>query len=278
MIINTIDKLKTYVERKYEDCNSFVIHPEEKLVAKDLSFEVDCLCYNTLNKKCIYVEFYNIEFKDCYFRHDKNINIYFNNCNFYHCCFFDEIIKESINVDYDTCDFNNCIIGQNAVVINMINCNFDFSNTWRDRYRNNTDFSNTYMFHPSEYLDEFYEKTKEGYIVYKVFNLYYKAPERWKIEPNSIITEAVNFNMEYKCASGINVSTLEWIKNESIFHPNREFEVWKCLIRYEWSMGICVPYNTNGCFRCGKLQLLESRRFTGVKDLRNNIETAFNQR
>lgn len=271
----TIDNLKTYIKRKNKKDNVFVIHPEERFVAKDLSFEVDCLCYNVLNKKYIYIEFHNIEFKNCYFRHDKNINVYFNNCSFYHCCFFDEIIGESINVYYDSCNFDSCLIGRNAIVITMTNCNFGFSNTWKNRYCYDTNFSNTYMFHPSEYLDEYYEKTTEGYIVYKIFNLYYKAPERWKIEPNSIITEAVNFNMDIKCASGINVSTLKWVKEESIFHPNREFEVWKCLIRYEWSMSICVPYSTDGSFRCGKLQLLESRKFTGVTDLRNNIETAF---
>lgn len=274
MIIDNLRDLKSYMHHTFQ--NTFVFEFRESVTVKNLDFVLDKLYKNLLKDEDIKVEFFNINFVDCNFKYIKDVKVWFCNCNFNHCGFFIESTKHIVRTDYNNCNFNNCSIGDDVIVGCMRYCNFDFSNTWHNRYKWITDFSGTYMFHPFEYLNEYYEKTTEGYIVYKIFNLCYRAPERWKIEPNSIITETVNLNMDTMYVSGIYVSTLKWLKDESIFWEDREFEVWKCLIRYEWSMGICVPYNTDGSFRCGKLQLLESRKFTGVTDLINNIETAFN--
>ena len=96
-----------------------------------------------------------------------------------------------------------------------------------------------------------FEKTAEGYIVYKSFGDRYNAPEDWKIEPGSVINEVVNQLPTLDCACGINFATLEWVKR------NTSNDIWKCLIRWEWLPLVTVPYNTDGKARCGRLELIE---------------------
>ena len=42
------------------------------------------------------------------------------------------------------------------------------------------------------YMEAHFERTEDGYIVYKSFNSSYTAPDRWKIEPGEIIEEIAN--------------------------------------------------------------------------------------
>ena len=108
---------------------------------------------------------------------------------------------------------------------------------------------------PIEYLEANFEKTAEGYIAYKTFGEHYKPPEKWAIQSGSIITENVNFNRSNNCGCGINVAPLTWVKkNKNPFDDN---DIWKVLIKWEWLVGVCVPYNTDGKIRCEKVQLLE---------------------
>ena len=102
------------------------------------------------------------------------------------------------------------------------------------------------------YMEAHFERTDEGYIVYKSFNSCYDAPDRWKIEPGEIIEEVVNPDRTCGCGCGINVAPLEWVRRNGRNHP------YKLLIRWEWLPGVVVPYNTDGKIRCSKAQILEA--------------------
>ena len=102
------------------------------------------------------------------------------------------------------------------------------------------------------YMEAHFERTDEGYIVYKSFNENYSAPDSWKIEPGEIIEETVNCDRTTGCGCGINVAPLEWVRRNGHNQP------YKLLIRWEWLPGVVVPYNTDGKIRCSKAQILEA--------------------
>ena len=101
-------------------------------------------------------------------------------------------------------------------------------------------------------MEAHFERTDEGYIVYKTFGENYSAPELWKIEPGEIIEETVNCDRTTECGCGINVAPLEWVRRNGRNQP------YKLLIRWEWLPGVVVPYNTDGKIRCSKAQILEA--------------------
>ena len=105
---------------------------------------------------------------------------------------------------------------------------------------------------PINYLKENFERTDEGYIVYKCFNNMYSAPDKWDISIGSVIEEEVNPNRTTICGCGINVAPLDWVRNE---YPHRQ--VYKLLIRWEWLSGVVVPYNTDGKIRCARAEIIE---------------------
>ena len=100
------------------------------------------------------------------------------------------------------------------------------------------------------YMEAHFERTDEGYIVYKSFNENYTAPETWKIEPGEIIEETVNCDRTTECGCGINVAPLEWVRRNGRNHP------YKLLIRWEWLPGVVVPYNTDGKIRCSRAEII----------------------
>ena len=102
------------------------------------------------------------------------------------------------------------------------------------------------------YMEAHFERTDEGYIVYKTFGENYSAPELWKIEPGEIIEETVNCDRTTECGCGINVAPLEWVRRNGCNQP------YKLLIRWEWLPGVVVPYNTDGKIRCSKAQIIEA--------------------
>ena len=102
------------------------------------------------------------------------------------------------------------------------------------------------------FMEAHFERTDEGYIVYKTFGENYSAPESWKIEPGEIIEETVNCDRTTECGCGINVAPLEWVRRNGCNQP------YKLLIRWEWLPGVVVPYNTDGKIRCSKAQILEA--------------------
>lgn len=101
------------------------------------------------------------------------------------------------------------------------------------------------------FLDSHFERTKNGYIVYKTFGGMYAPPENWKIEPGNIIEEVVNPERQSDCGCGINVASLQWVKD------NYKGEIWKCLIEWPWLAGVIVPFNTDGKIRCERVRLIE---------------------
>ena len=109
----------------------------------------------------------------------------------------------------------------------------------------------TGLLNPIDYLAEKFERTEDGYVVYKVFNECYASPTEWKVEPGEIITEQVNFCRvdEYGC--GINAAPLEWVKRK---YPEKD--IYKLLIKWEWLAGVVVPYNTDGKIRCARAQII----------------------
>ena len=102
------------------------------------------------------------------------------------------------------------------------------------------------------YMEAHFERTDEGYIVYKSFNSSYAAPDKWSIGLGEVIEEVANPDRTCECGCGINVAPLEWVKRDNCNQP------FKLLIRWEWLPGVVVPYNTDGKIRCSKAQILEA--------------------
>ena len=105
-----------------------------------------------------------------------------------------------------------------------------------------------------DYLESHFEKTSEGFIAYKTFGGEYNPPEKWVLQAGSVITENVNFDRTRECGCGINVAPLSWVKT---YYGRGDKDIWKVLIRYEWLVGVCVPYHTDGKIRCEKVELIE---------------------
>lgn len=105
-----------------------------------------------------------------------------------------------------------------------------------------------------DYLDANFERTAEGYIAYKVFGMYRKVPSAWRVAPGAVITETVCYDRTSPCGSGVNVATLRWVKARC---DDKHRPIWKCLIRYEWLAGVCVPYASDGKIRTERVELVE---------------------
>ena len=66
-----------------------------------------------------------------------------------------------------------------------------------------------------------------------------------------MIEENVNPNRTDECGCGINVAPLEWVRKEY-----GDGDIWKVLIRWEWLVGVVVPFSTDGKIRCERVELL----------------------
>ena len=106
---------------------------------------------------------------------------------------------------------------------------------------------------PIEYMEKNFEKAEDGYICYKIFSNIYATPDYWEIKNGSIISEVVNPYRTVDCACGVNVGTLDWVRENNSSNAN----IWKCIIEWKWLPGVVVPYNTDGKIRCEKVKLLE---------------------
>lgn len=111
-----------------------------------------------------------------------------------------------------------------------------------------------FNFNPSEWMNENFEATAKGYIVYKVFGFFHGSPENWNVSEGSVIQETVNRNPTETCGCGVNFATLEWLMRQCV---SDDYQVYKCLIPWDKSAGIVVPYNTDGKARCDYLEILE---------------------
>ena len=101
------------------------------------------------------------------------------------------------------------------------------------------------------FMEAHFERTADGYVVYKTFNGTYAKNPNWEIAENSIIEEVVNHTRTQSCGCGINVAPLEWVKRN---YPNKQ--IYKLLIKFEWLTEVCTPYNTDGKIRCGRAMII----------------------
>ena len=134
-----------------------------------------------------------------------------------------------------------------------LNCaNLDNVN-WRYANLHDTNLSGAKnLLSTVDFLENNFEKTKDGYIAYKCFNGAYPKNEDWEIKSGSVINENVNPNRTDECGCGINVATIDWVHRT---YPYRT--IWRVLIRWEWLCGVCVPYNTDGKIRCERVELID---------------------
>lgn len=182
-----------------------------------------------------------------------------NSISLYHIIFkgtnFTNVIFK--NVDCSDMNFTDIsFAGSTFINVRFVDTNFTNVSFEGATFRY-VDFSGSKgLLNPIDYLNENFEKTEEGYIVYKTFGKIYNAPDNWKIEPNSIIEEEVDYNRCDECGCGINVATKKWVEKDNIDTLIKR-AVWKLLIKWEWLPTVVVPYNTDGKIRCGKAMLLE---------------------
>ena len=113
------------------------------------------------------------------------------------------------------------------------------------------DLSSAKILSQTQYIKDNFKKSKNGIIVYKTFGEINAPNDTWMIKPKSILEEVVSPCRTIDCACGINVGTLAWVKSNTIK------EIWQCLIRWEWMVGVVVSYNTDGKIRTEKLQLIK---------------------
>ena len=105
------------------------------------------------------------------------------------------------------------------------------------------------------FMDAHFERTPDGFIAYKTFGSSYSPSSDWKIEPGSVLTEVVNPDRTCSCGCGINVAPLSWVKDNAT--NGGRLSIWKVLIRWEWLMGVVVPFGSDGKVRCEKVELIE---------------------
>jgi hypothetical protein len=168
-----------------------------------------------------------------------------------------KITKDLRNANLRNADLRNANL-ENA---NFRDANLRNANLWNADLRNanledadlrNANLSGVKIFNTKKWLYENFKKVKKGIIVYKIFGLHYKKSD-WVIKKNSYITEIVNHTKTQECGCGVNVATKEWIKD----HREGRSIIWKCLIEWEDLIDVCVPYNTDGKIRAGRIKLLE---------------------
>jgi hypothetical protein len=107
----------------------------------------------------------------------------------------------------------------------------------------------------AKWMKENFLHNELGYIVYKAIgNTSYSAPSYWKLGViGEWLEEVVNPNRQDDCGCGVNIGTLEWVRNN--YPDARYFEL---LVPWEDAAGIVVPYNTTGKARCARaLQVRE---------------------
>ena len=106
---------------------------------------------------------------------------------------------------------------------------------------------------PIDFMEENFQKTKKGLVVFKTFDNVYKINPNWNIAPGAIISETVNPSRCSNCGCGINVGTFGYVRDNN----KKNLPIWKLLIRWEWLPGVVVPFNTDGKIRCERAELIE---------------------
>lgn len=105
-------------------------------------------------------------------------------------------------------------------------------------------------------LEQTYEFTPHGVLVYKIFGMFHPAPRNWEIEPCSLLLDSnLDCNVRRVCGPGINCTRGEFF---SSFDFTNEI-VWAGII--PWTAHVVVPMRLYGyCsskIRTDKLYLLD---------------------
>jgi len=109
------------------------------------------------------------------------------------------------------------------------------------------------LLNPQSWLKENFKFNKKGLIVFKGFgNTQYPIKSDWLIKKGSVISEECDSCRVDDCGCGVNVATKKWIENQ---YPDAV--IWECLIEWKDLVGVVVPYNTDGKFRCNRLRLIK---------------------
>jgi uncharacterized protein YjbI with pentapeptide repeats len=113
---------------------------------------------------------------------------------------------------------------------------------------------------PLDWMNANFERTEKGWIVYKRFGDTPKTKPAscfsWgELKEGKELHENVCSAAYESCACGVNFATLEWIYDE--YGRLREnSEIWQCLLPFERSVSLVVPYGTTGKARCNHLVLI----------------------
>jgi len=107
---------------------------------------------------------------------------------------------------------------------------------------------------PKAWLFANFRTDKKGFIVYKAEGLTtYASPPRWKHA--RFITEVPNMSRTNLCGCGVNFATIEWIKREyKASLAMNMARIRRMYLHWEDLASLCVPYNTDGKARCGRLE------------------------
>ena len=108
----------------------------------------------------------------------------------------------------------------------------------------------------ADYIRMHFEYDQKGFYAYKVFDVFYQAPESWIRRRGEEIKEAVDMDRFNRCSYGVNVATKHWIKQ--FFRADPGLYVWKVLIPWKYVADVCVPFMTEGTIRCARCILVDS--------------------
>jgi len=164
---------------------------------------------------------------------------------------------------------NTDLQGANLQKANLRNTDLQYADLQKANLRNtilqNANLSNailqgvnlsgaTGLLDASEWITKNLEQTPEGIICFKcIGGTDFPWPEYWpEPVPGAVLTETVNPCRTDACASGVNVATETWCRNN---YPDSD--LWECLIHWIDLINAVVPYNTDGKFRAAKVTLLE---------------------
>lgn len=263
-VMVSYDEFQEIVERCRENAGKY--DPDKIVIEnKDFAAITEEVC------DWLYAEnLSNIEFRDCLLDGVNFVHCDLSFANFIDCSMIECIFSTSTltYAQFKSCDLSRSTFDESQLIRTSINA----SKLEDVKFLNNNIVSidlseSTGLKSSIDFLEENFEKTEEGYIAYKIFNLHYMKPESWEIKEGSILTEVVNTSRFEECSCGINVGTRKLMEEYS------SYPIWKVLIRFEWLSEVCVPYNSNQKIRCGRIQLLEKVQEgdeTGLERCRKN--------
>lgn len=200
------------------------------------------------------------------FKHKNLSGANFTNANLCFTNFAGAILENCDFTNAESYSTNYCFALLNNSNFNNANlCGANLSRSWLKNVSfegaqlNNTNLKNadlsgvTGLLSAFDWLCENFERTSEGFIVYKIFHLVYPPPQRWNIKPGGVITETVATDRSQMHGCGVNFGTKKWVTDRN---RGLSKKIWECLLPFESLIDCVVPYGTEGRARCGKLVLL----------------------